>query len=114
MVPVLGVGRRVGYFFGVIMAFTALVALALGLFNISAAVNGPRHSPHAVIAQTVTAGATAQRHLLAAKEASPAKDVSAVVARADTKKTNITNRKCSPVSPATTAMGTRWVMPKNP
>ena len=31
-------------------------------------------------------GATAQRHLVAAKEASPAKDVSAVVARADTKK----------------------------
>ena len=75
-----------GYLFGVIMAFTAVVALAVGLFNISAAINGPRHSPHAVIAQTVTAGATAQRHLVAAEEASPAKDVSAVVARADTKK----------------------------
>ena len=32
-----------GYVFGVIMAFSAVVALALGLFNITAAVNGPRH-----------------------------------------------------------------------
>ena len=76
----------VGYFFGVIMAFTAVVALALGLFNISATVNGPRHYPHAVIDRTVTAGATAQRHSLAAKKASPAKDVSPVVAGADIKK----------------------------
>ena len=29
-----------GYFFGVITAFTAVVALAVGLFNISAAING--------------------------------------------------------------------------
>jgi hypothetical protein len=28
------------YFFGVIMAFGAIVALAIGLFNIPAAVNG--------------------------------------------------------------------------
>src|SRR6516164_9826574 len=29
------------------------------------------------------------------------------------KKASITNPKCSPVSATTTAMGTRWVMPKN-
>jgi hypothetical protein len=28
------------YFFGVITAFTAVVALAIGLFNVTAAVNG--------------------------------------------------------------------------
>ena len=69
-----------GYFFGVITAFTAVVALAIGLFNITAAVNGPRHYPRPVIARTITAPA--------AKEASPARDVSPVVstAKADTKK----------------------------
>jgi hypothetical protein len=30
-----------GYVFGVIMAFSAVVALAFGLFNVTAAVNGP-------------------------------------------------------------------------
>ena len=69
-----------GYFFGVITAFTAVVALAIGLFNITAAVNGPRHYPRPVIARTVTAPP--------AKEASPARVVSSVVstAKADTKK----------------------------
>ena len=74
-----------GYVFGVIMAFSAVVALALGLFNITAVVNGPRqHRP--VIAQTVTV--ETQRHSPpVAKEASPGKDVSTVVAaKADTKK----------------------------
>jgi hypothetical protein len=77
-----------GYFFGMITAFTAVVALAIGLFNVTAAVNGPRHYPRPVIARTVTAGETAQRHSPAAKEASPAKDVSPVVAtaKADAKK----------------------------
>jgi hypothetical protein len=71
-----------------ITAFTAVVALAIGLFNVTAAVNGPRHYPRPVIARTVTAGETAQRHSPAAKEASPAKDVSPVVAtaKADAKK----------------------------
>jgi hypothetical protein len=74
-----------GYFFGM-TAFTAVVALAIGLFNITAAVNGPRHYPRPVIARTVTE--ETQRHSPAAKEASPAKDVSPVVAtaKADTKK----------------------------
>ena len=104
----------VGYFFGVIMAFTAVVALALGLFNISATVNGPRHYPHAVIDRTVTAGATAQRRSLAAKKASPAKDVSPVVAGADIKKSKHHKPKVLARQPDSTAMGTRWVMPKNP
>ena len=73
-----------GYVFGVIMAFSAVVALALGLFNITAAVNGPRHH-RPVIAQTVTV--ETQRHSPVAKEASAAKDVTPVVATAaDTKK----------------------------
>jgi hypothetical protein len=69
-----------GTFFGVIMACTAVVALAIGLFDISAAVNGPGHSAHPVIART--AGEAAQRHSSVAKEALPANDVSAVVATA--------------------------------
>ena len=74
-----------GYVFGVIMAFGAVVALAFGLFNITAAVNGPRqHRP--VIAQRVMV--ETQRHSQVAKEASAAKDVTPVVAtaKADTKK----------------------------
>ena len=73
-----------GYVFGAIMAFGAAVALAFGLFNITAAVNGPRqHRP--VIARTVTV--ETQRHSPVAKEASAAKDVTPVVATAaDTKK----------------------------
>ena len=60
-----------GYVFGVIMAFGAVVALAFGLFNITAAVNAPRqHRP--VIAQTVTV--ETQRHSPVAKEASAARD----------------------------------------
>jgi len=80
-----------GYVFGVIMAFGAVVAVAFGLFNITAAVNGPRqHRP--VIAQTVMV--ETQRHSQVAKETSAAKketsaakDVTPVVATAaDTKK----------------------------
>jgi uncharacterized protein (DUF58 family) len=73
-----------GYVFGVIIAFSAVVALALGLFNITAAVNWPRqHRP--VITQTVRV--ETQRHSPVAKEASAAEDVTAVVATAaDTNK----------------------------
>ena len=68
-----------GYVFGVIMAFSAVVALAFGLFNVTAAVNGPRqHRP--VIGRTVAV--EAQRHSPVAKEASAAKDVTPVVATA--------------------------------
>jgi hypothetical protein len=75
-----------GYFFGAITAFTAVAALAVGLFNIAAAVNGPRQRPHPVVARTVMV--EVQRHSSVAKEASAAKDVSPVVAtaKAETKK----------------------------
>ena len=73
-----------GYVFGVIMAFSAVVALALGLFNITATVNGPRqHRP--VIAHTVAV--ETQRHPPVVKEASLANDVTPVVdTAADTNK----------------------------
>jgi uncharacterized protein (DUF58 family) len=75
-----------GYFFGAITAFTAVVALAVGLFNIAAEVNGPRKQSHPIVARTVRV--EVQRHLPLAKEALAAKDVSPVVAtaKADTKK----------------------------
>jgi uncharacterized protein (DUF58 family) len=95
-----------GYVFGVIMAFSAIVALALGLFNITAAVNGPRqHRP--VIAQTVTV--EAQRHSPVAKEASAAKDVTPVVATAaDTKKSKHHKPKVFARQRNNYGWGTRW------
>jgi hypothetical protein len=94
-----------GYFFGVIMAFSAVVALALGLFNITAAVNGPRHRP--VIARTVTV--EAQRHSPVAKEASAAKDVTPVVATAaDTKKSKHHKPKVFARQRNDYGWGTRW------
>jgi hypothetical protein len=82
-----------GYFFGAITAFTAVVALAIGLFNIAAEVNRPRKQPRPVAARTVTV--EVQRHLPLAKEASAAKDVTPVVdtAKADTKKIKHYKRK---------------------
>jgi hypothetical protein len=73
-----------GYVFGMIMAFGAVVALAFGLFDITAAVNAPRqHRP--IIAPTVMV--ETQRHSHVAKETSTAKDVTPVVATAlDTNK----------------------------
>ena len=73
-----------GYVFGVIMTFGAVVALAFGLFNVTAAVNGPRQY-RPVIAHTVMV--ETQRHSQVAQETSAAKDVTPVVATAaDTKK----------------------------
>ena len=73
-----------GYVFGVIMAFSAVVALAFGLFNVTAAVNGPRQY-RPVIAHTVMV--ETQRHSQVAQETSAAKDVTPVVATAaDTRK----------------------------
>ena len=65
------------------MAFTSVVALAVGLFNITGAVNGDRQQHRPVIARTVTV--EIQRH---SPKASAAKDVTPVVAtaEADTKK----------------------------
>jgi hypothetical protein len=82
-----------GYFFGAITAFTAVVALAIGLLNIAAEVNGPRKRPRPVVARTVTV--EVHRHLPLAKEASAAKDVTPVVAtaKADTKKIKHYKRK---------------------
>jgi hypothetical protein len=94
-----------GYFFGVSLAFTAIVALAIGLFDISAAVNGPRHYPRPVNARTV--GETVQRHSSAAKQASSAKDVSRVVATAivDTKKSKHHKHKMLARQPTTYGYG---------
>ena len=73
-----------GYFFGMITVLTGAVVLLTGLPNISTIGNG-RHYPRPAIARTVTV--ELQRHSPAAKQASPAKDVSPVVstAKADTK-----------------------------
>ena len=128
-------------FLGYVVASTVITAVAVlltGLVNTSTLEKARHHSPH-VIARTVKV--EVQRHPSVAKkappakeaspvakEASPAKEVSSVgkeaspakkvppvvsTAKADTKKASITNPKCSPVSATTTAMGTRWVMPKN-
>ena len=124
-----------GYFFCMITMLTAVVVVLTGLSNISTSKQERHHLRPPVIGRTVTAEEPAQRPSPvakeaspakdaspAAKEASPAKDVSSFVAtaKADTKKASITNPKCSltnpkcsPVSATTTAMGTRWVMPKN-
>ena len=73
-----------GYVFGAIMAFSAVVALAFGLFNVTAAVNGPRQY-RPVIAHTVMV--ETQRHSQVAQETSAAKDVTPVIATAaDTNK----------------------------
>jgi hypothetical protein len=105
-----------GYFFCMITMLTAVTVLLTSFSGISTRLKQARHHPRPpVIGRTVTAEETAQWHSQVAKEASPAKDVSPVVAtaKADTKKVSITNPKCSPVSATTTAMGTRWAMPKN-
>jgi hypothetical protein len=89
------------------MAFGAVVVLAFGLFNITAAVNGPRqHRP--VIAQTVTV--EAQRHSPVAKEASAAKDVTPVVAtaKADTKKSKHHKPKVFARQRNNYGWGARW------
>jgi hypothetical protein len=74
-----------GYFFCMITVLTTVVVLLTGFSNISTFGNG-RHYPRHVITRTVTV--EAQRHSSVAKEASPAKDVSPVVAtaKADAKK----------------------------
>jgi hypothetical protein len=78
-------GTLFGYFFSMITVLAAAVVLMTGVSNISTLGNGRHHSP--VISRTVTV--ELQRHSPVAKEASPAKDVSTVVAtaKADTKKT---------------------------
>jgi len=80
-----------GYVFGAIMAFGAAVALAFGLFNITAAVNGPhQHRPviaQAVMVETQRHSQVAKQTSAAKKETSAAKDVTPVIATAaDTNK----------------------------
>ena len=74
-----------GYFFCMITVLTTVVVLLTGFSNISTFGNG-RHYPRPANARTVTV--ELQRHSPVVKEASPAKDVSPVVAtaKADTKK----------------------------
>jgi hypothetical protein len=79
-----------GYFFCMITMLTAVTVLLTSFSGISTLKQG-RHHLHLrppVIGRTVTAEDTAQSHSPVAKEASPAKDVSPVVAtaKADTKK----------------------------
>ena len=70
-----------GYFFCMVTVLTTVVVLMTGFSNISTFGNG-RHYPRPVIARTVAV--ETQRHSPVAKEASPAKDVSPVVATAKT------------------------------
>jgi hypothetical protein len=74
-----------GYFFCMITVLTTVVVLLPSFSNISTFGNG-RHYPRPVIARTVAV--ETQRQSPVAKEASPAKDVSPVVAtaKADAKK----------------------------
>jgi hypothetical protein len=81
------------------------LALALGLFNITAAVNGPRqHRP--VIVHTVAV--ETQRHSPVAREASAAKDVTPVVATAETKKNKHHKPKVFARQRNNYGWGTRW------
>jgi len=110
------VAPLLGYFFCMITMLTAVVVVLTGLSNISTSKQERHHLRPPVIGRTVTVEEPAQRPSPVAKEAAPGKDVSPVVAtaKADTKKVSITSLKWSPVSATTTAMETRWVMPRNP
>ena len=85
-------GSLFGYFFYVITVLTAAVVLFTGVSSVSTLGSG-RHYPRSAIARTITV--ETQRHSPAAKEASPAKDASPVVAtaQADTKKIKHHQRK---------------------
>jgi hypothetical protein len=107
-----------GYFFCMITMLAAAVVVLTGISNISMIGNGRQHLRPPVIGRTVMV--ELQRHSPvakspAAKEEAPAKDASPVVAtaNANTKKASTTNPKYWPVTLTTTAIGTRWVMPKN-
>ncbi len=77
-----------GYFFCMITVLTAVTVLLTSFSGISTLKQGRHHPRPPVIGRTVTAEESAQWHSPVAKEASPAKDVSPVVAtaKADTKK----------------------------
>ena len=75
-----------GYFFCMITMLAAAVVVLTGISNISMIGNGRQHLRPPVIGRTVAV--EVQRHSRVAKEETPAKDVSPVVAaaKADTKK----------------------------
>ena len=75
-----------GYFFCMITVLSAVVVVLTSFSNISTLGNGRNHLRPPVIGRTVTV--EAQRHPPVAKEETPAKDVSPVVAtaKAETKK----------------------------
>jgi hypothetical protein len=80
-------GPLLGYFFSMITVVTAAAVLLAGFVNISPSRKGSQHLRPPAIGQTVMV--ETQRHSPpAAKEASPAKDDSSVVAtaKADSKK----------------------------
>jgi hypothetical protein len=75
-----------GYFLSMIAMLAAAVAVLTGISNISTIGNGRQHLRPPVIGRTVAV--EIQRHPQVAKEETPAKDVSPVIAtaNADTKK----------------------------
>ncbi len=90
-----------------IAMLTAVAVLLTSFSNISTTGNARHHLRPPVIGRTVAV--EVQRHPPVSKEEAPAEDVSPVVAtaKADTKKPSTTSLKYSPVTPTTTAMGTR-------
>ena len=99
-----------GYFLSMIAMLTAAVVVLTSFSNISTKGHARQHLRPPVIGRIDAV--EVQPHSQVAKEETPAKDVSPVVAtaKADTKKIKITNPKFSPVSATTTAMGTLGVM----
>jgi hypothetical protein len=100
-----------GYFFGMITVLTGAVVLFTSVSNISSIGNGRHHLRPPVIGRTV-AVEIQRRPPPVVKEEARAKDASPVVhtAKMESKKASITSPKWSPVTPTTTAMGTRGVM----
>jgi hypothetical protein len=75
-----------GYFFCMVTVLTAFAVLLTGFVNISPSRQGSQHLRPPAIGRTVMV--ETQRHSSVAKEETPAKDVSPVIAtaKADTKK----------------------------
>jgi len=116
------VAPLLGYFFCMITMLTAVVVVLTGLSNISTSKQERHHLRPPVIGRTVTAEEPAQRPSPVAKEhpqqrmslrSLPLQKRTLKKASITNRKCSLTNPKCSPVSATTTAMGTRWVMPKS-
>jgi len=102
-----------GYFFCMVTVLTAFAVLLTGFVNISSSRQGSLHLRPPAIGRTVMV--ETQRHSSVAKEETPAKDVSPVIATAKRtlKKASITSQKWLRVSATTTATEPHWVTPKN-